>query len=311
LKIGFDIKKAHQILANSGIVGIPTETVYGLAANALDSNAILRVFEAKNRPKFDPLIMHLKGVDVLEEFVHCNEEELKIVSTLSPGPITYLFPKKENVNDLVTAGSQLVAIRIPNHPVTKSLLNSIDFPVVAPSANPFGYVSPSTAEHVIDSLGEKVDYVLDGGSCELGIESTIISFDLKNNTLKVHRLGAISLEDLSSLTGCNLVLDINNNSNPQAPGMLDKHYAPTCKLLVYDQRINVSNETVIWFGKNAPSSKNTYNLSVNGDLKEASKNLFSTLRILDNSKIKKAYVKLVPDKGLGRAINDRLRRAMA
>lgn len=313
MKLGTDIEVAADILSKGGVVAIPTETVYGLAANAFDTNAILKVFEIKNRPHFDPLIVHLPNVSSISKIAECTSEENEIINKLAPGPLTFLLKKKEAIHDIVTAGSPLVAIRIPAHPIGHELLSKLPFPLVAPSANPFGYVSPSRASHVQESLGNKVDYILDGGECEWGIESTIVSFEGsgENLSLKVHRLGSFTLETLKAQTGLSLTMQLSNNSNPQAPGMLDKHYSPGCNLIAYEAGQDLSNETLIWFGKNPPHCKHLLNLSESENVEEAAKNLFEFLRKLDRLSIQKAYVKMLPEEGLGRAINDRLGRAMA
>lgn len=311
MNIGKDIKKAAKELENSEIVAIPTETVYGLAASAFDSKAILKVFKAKNRPKFDPLIVHVKNIDELKKIAFCSPKEIEIINTFSPGALTYLLEKKDNIDDLITAGSNKVAVRIPRHKLTQELLSIINFPLVAPSANPFGYVSPSKAQHVLESLGDKVSYIIDGEDCEHGLESTIISFNTQEKVINIHRLGAITIEELEEKTGYDIRLSINNNSNPQAPGMLDKHYSPRCKLLEYKSNIDTSNSVVIWFGKDHPKNKRLYNLSEGQNFEEAAKNLFTLLRNLDKDGETEAFVKLLPNIGLGRAINDRLKRAMA
>ena len=303
-----EIKTASNILVKNGIVAIPTETVYGLAANAFSETAINKVFEAKNRPHFNPLIVHLKNLSAIKEVATISKEQLSFISQFVPGPLTILLPKKEVISDLVTAGSPKVAIRVPSHPIASQLLNSLKFPLVGPSANPFGYVSPTNANHVKSSLGAKVDYILDGGQCQHGLESTIISFE--GNVLLVHRLGSISVEDLERNSKFQVELQIKNNSNPKAPGMLDKHYSPKCELIEYTGQ-DTYKSNVLWFGANEPESKKIWNLSPNSDYLEAAKNLFLFLRQFDNEDLQSVYIKMLPEEGLGRAINDRLRRAMA
>lgn len=194
-KIGKDVELAKKILKSGRLVAIPTETVYGLAANALDQNAVSRIFEAKNRPTFDPLIIHVGGLEEFTKYTkNISKEILEIAIKFCPGPLTFLIEKQSIIPDLVTSGLPKVAIRIPNHPLSLSLLKTIDFPLAAPSANPFGYVSPTNAFHVYDQLQNKVDYILDGGQCEVGLESTIIGFE--KHKLVVYRKGGLSIESI-------------------------------------------------------------------------------------------------------------------
>jgi L-threonylcarbamoyladenylate synthase len=312
--IGSDISKAKHILERGGLVAIPTETVYGLAANAFSDSAILKVYKAKDRPSFNPLIVHVKSIDAVDEIAEMPPVLKELANHFWPGPLTLLVPKKEKISYLVTAGSDMVAIRMPNHRLTLDLLSSLTFPLVGPSANPFGYVSPTNAIHVKEGLGTKVDYILDGGQSEIGLESTIVS--LRDNTVVVHRLGAITIAQVKSLSKLEVISNIQNNSNPVAPGMLDKHYAPICKLHLYNEKsdINEPNIGLIWFGENTPKDLNEsvhlLNLSFTGSLEEAARNLFGILRQLDALKLKHAYIKTVPNRGIGMAINDRINRAI-
>jgi L-threonylcarbamoyladenylate synthase len=223
--IGTDIIQAKQLLEQGKLVAIPTETVYGLAGNALNPDAVLSIFKTKNRPSFDPLIVHTDSIEKIERWVKKIPTPLKtLASQVWPGPLTILLPKKEIIPDLVTAGLESVAIRIPNHPLTLSLLQSLDFPLAAPSANPFCYISPTQAEHVNQQLGGLIPYILDGGACQIGIESTIVAWE--NNQLHVLRLGGLSVEAIENLSQQKVQLQLNQSSNPQAPGMLKSHYAP-------------------------------------------------------------------------------------
>ena len=230
--IGTDILVAKRWLEAGKVVGIPTETVYGLAANALDPDAVLTIFRVKNRPAFDPLIVHTdtlaKVRTLLMDLPPLAE---KLARTFWPGPLTLLLPKQApelvpqgGIPDLTTSGLPRVAIRIPNHPLTLNLLALLDFPLAAPSANPFGYISPTTAQHVADQLGNQVPYILDGGPCQIGLESTIIGFD-ETGQPTVYRLGGMALEQIEAITGPLQVRD-HSSSNPAAPGMLSSHYAP-------------------------------------------------------------------------------------
>ncbi len=310
-QIGKSVFNAKKLLSNGKLVAIPTETVYGLAANAFDLGAVSSVFRAKNRPSFDPLIVHVSNLAMAEKIAIIPDELRQIVNILWPGPITILCKKKSSIDNLVTAGSDFVAIRVPNHSLTLSLLDKLSFPLVAPSANPFGYVSPTSARHVFDSLNGKVDYILNGGSCKIGLESTIISYH--NSEIIIHRLGGISALGIAALIDLPIRINIQNNSNPAAPGMLDKHYSPKVLLRIIspkNKEIVDENSALICFGSQRYSKhKYILNLSKTDNLDEAAQNIFSFLRKLDTLSINCAYAYLVPEYGLGAAINDRLKRA--
>jgi L-threonylcarbamoyladenylate synthase len=314
-EIGSNIEKAVGLLNNNKLVAIPTETVYGLAGNALSTDAVLKIFETKNRPAFDPLIIHLGSIEKIRKYVTEIPAKAEIlIRKFSPGPLTVLLPKNELIHDLVTSGSNLVAVRIPNHPITLQLLNQIEFPLAAPSANPFGYISPTTAKHVEAQLGDKISYILDGGECTVGIESTIISFE--NNTPTILRLGGLAIEEIEKEIG-KVAINEHSSSNPKAPGMLKSHYSPRKKLIIGDiekllkEHIN-ENIGVLSFNKfyYEPQIASQLQLSVNSDTAEAAKNLFAYLRELDtNEQVEIIITELLPEIGLGRAINDRLKRA--
>lgn len=309
MRIGTSIAEAKQILDLNGIVAIPTETVYGLAANALSEEAILKVFKTKNRPHFDPLIVHVANIKEAQKIAVIPDKLKLLADDLWPGPLTLLVQKKPIISDLVTSGSDLVAMRIPNHAKTQLLLETLEYPLVAPSANPFGYVSPTTARHVAKNL-PNVEYILDGGACKHGIESTIVGLD--NDTILVYRLGATTLEAIEQITKESVKLNIQNNSNPKAPGMLDKHYSPGCKLRLYnsEKMPTDSSNALIWFGDAPPRGyQKVFYLSKVESMDEAAKNLFSILRELDTQSFSAADICLVPNEGLGRAINDRISRA--
>jgi L-threonylcarbamoyladenylate synthase len=312
-KIGIDIEKAKQILQQGGLVAIPTETVYGLAANTLDETAVLKIFEAKNRPHFDPLIIHTNSTEKAKQYVSSFPDWAKqLANAFWPGALTLLLPKKDMVPDLVTSGLLQVAVRIPNHALTLQLLGSIDFPLAAPSANPFGYVSPTTAQHVAAQLQDKVDYILDGGTCEVGIESTIVGFEEGNIT--VYRLGGTAIEDIEKVVG-KVDIKTNLSSNPQAPGMLKSHYAPLKPLFIDDINTFIKkNKTkqigVISFNTTYPiEEKYLKILSPSSDLKEAAHHLFAAIRELDASDAEVIVAEKFPETFLGKAINDRLQRA--
>lgn len=309
-----EILKAAELLRNGEIGAIPTETVYGLAGNALNELAVSKIFEAKNRPFFDPLIVHIAEFSQIENYVEEIPAKAQILAqAFWPGPLTLLLKKKLIISDLVTAGSDLVAIRIPNHPISLELLKSLDFPLAAPSANLFGYVSPTEAKHVEQQLGNKISFILDGGSCEIGLESTIVGFE--NSKMVVYRVGGISLEELQRVGG-EFELNINQSSNPKAPGMLKSHYAPSKKVIFRnwgDYLSNISSESlgIIAFDSvyEFVPVENQRILSPKGDLNEAARNLFSALRSFEDSDVAFILAEEFPNEGLGRAINDRLSRA--
>jgi L-threonylcarbamoyladenylate synthase len=313
-RIDTDVTQAVALLQEGKLVAIPTETVYGLAGNALDTGAVARIFAVKNRPSFDPLIIHTDSLDKVLNFVlEIPEPAQLLAQTFWPGPLTMLLPKKDLIPDLVTAGLDTVAIRIPNHPLTLSLLARLDFPLAAPSANPFGYISPTTASHVLSQLGKKIPYILDGGPCEIGIESTIVGFEEGEAT--VYRLGGISVEDIERLIGPVKVM-LYSTSNPKAPGTLKSHYAPRKPLFTesLSQLLDkyAPEEVGLMAFQRTQSSlplQNQVVLSANGDFAEAAQHLFSALRSLDASSVRVIFAELLPEKGLGRAINDRIRRA--
>lgn len=229
-QIGQEIGRAKAFLEAGNVVGIPTETVYGLAGNALNSDAVLKIFRVKNRPQFDPLIVHTDSLAKVETFVTAIPEPARqLADACWPGPLTLLLPKRDAIPDLVTAGLPTVAVRVPNHPLTLALLRSLAFPLAAPSANPFGYISPTTAAHVADQLGDRVPYILDGGPADVGLESTIIGFE--NGQTIVFRLGGLALELIERLIGP-VSVRTHSTSNPKAPGMLSSHYAPRKPLIL-------------------------------------------------------------------------------
>lgn len=308
-----DIFQAKKFLEEGEIVGIPTETVYGLAANALNEDAVLKIFSVKNRPHFDPLIVHVGSVKEMEKYVKDIPAFAEVlIKTFMPGPLTLLLKKNETIPDLVTSGLDTVAIRIPSHPLALELLQVLDFPLAAPSANPFGYISPTTAQHVYDQLQGKIPYILNGGATSVGVESTIVGFE--GGEVIVYRLGGIAVENIENVVGKKVRLEINSSSNPVAPGSLKSHYAPR-KELVISESVNqlISNAGVIAFDKyiEGIERKNQILLSEKGDLEEAAKNLFAAMRKLDDSDVKVIVAVKFPDEGLGRAINDRLNRASA
>ena len=223
--IGHDIETARQYLEHGEVVAVPTETVYGLAGNALDEEAVLKIFTVKNRPHFDPLIVHTHSKEELLKYVEpVAAIAEKLIDAFMPGPLTLLLKKKDVIPDLVTSGYDTVAIRIPDHPLTLQLLKQLSFPLAAPSANPFGYLSPTTSQHVYHQLHSRIPYILEGGATEVGIESTILG--IEDGNLIVYRLGGLAVEEIEKLAGKVKIAHFSSLS-PRAPGnLVGKHYAP-------------------------------------------------------------------------------------
>jgi len=314
---GQDLFQAAEWLRKGELVAIPTETVYGLAANAFDAIAVSKIFAVKNRPSFNPLILHTSKIERVYQFVQHIPDKLKaLAEKFWPGPLTLLLQKKEVVPDLVTAGLPTVAVRIPGHPLTLQLLDSLQFPLAAPSANPFKYISPTTPLHVDQQLGDKIPYILDGGPCKVGIESTIVG--VEQNEIVVYRLGGIDLESLQASLNENFRIKPISSSQPSSPGMLRQHYSPNKKIIIGDPRELIKSHPALEVGILAFKNKvegvkaeHQVILSSDGNLAEAATALFAALRHLDKLPITVIFAELLPEHGLGRAINDRLKRASA
>lgn len=318
-QIGTNLEEAAAWLNRGEVIAIPTETVYGLAGNAFDLEAVTKIYKVKNRPFFNPLIVHCANLAQIKQLVtEFPDAAKRLASVFWPGPMTLLLPKRPEISDLVTAGSPLVAVRIPQHGLTHELLGMLNFPLAAPSANPFGYVSPTTAQHVANQLGDQIPYILDGGSCQIGLESTIIGFD-KPGTVTVYRLGGISVEDLMRATGYKVEIHTHENLHPIASGMLENHYAPGKRLYIGNSinqlpaELRDSRIGAIRFHTHSPElpKDHQFLLSFDGSLEQAAKNLFLALRTLDGVDFDCILAEPLPDEGLGKAINDRLRRASA
>jgi L-threonylcarbamoyladenylate synthase len=313
---GQDIGKAVDILNYGGLVAIPTETVYGLAANGLNSKAVAGIFAAKKRPSFNPLILHSDSLEKVASFTKSMDARLLLLAEkFWPGPLTLILEKKFIIPDLVTAGLNTVAVRLPRHPLTRELLHRLNYPLAAPSANPFGYVSPTTASHVENQLGEQVNYILDGGPCDIGIESTILG--IENDQVTIYRLGGISLEEVEEYVA-SYSLKPHSSSKPVSPGMLSQHYSPGKKVLIGNleflrQRFTSELPGILAYENPVSwiAPENQFILSPSGDLREAAARLFAGLRYLDKCKITVIFAELLPERDLGRAINDRLKRAAA
>jgi L-threonylcarbamoyladenylate synthase len=305
------IAAAARVLADGGLVAFPTETVYGLGADATNGEAIARLYAAKGRPRFNPLIAHVTDAEAALSVARFSDDARRLAEAFWPGPLTLVLPKADGcpVSELATAGLDSIAVRVPAHPVARDLLKAFGGPVVAPSANQSGHLSPTTAEHVRADLDGRVDLILDGGATNVGIESTIVSC-LEMPTLL--RPGGLPREDIERALG-HALLDLEqpmSDEAPLAPGMLASHYAPRTPLRLSARDVRAS-EALLAFGPNAPPALHTLNLSASGDLVEAAANLFSHLRTLDASGAHIIAVMRIPNEGLGEAINDRLARAAA
>jgi L-threonylcarbamoyladenylate synthase len=316
---GKDIEIAKKHLLNGELVAIPTETVYGLAANAMDEKAVIKIFEVKNRPTFNPLIVHCGSWATAQLYVkNVPVKAIYLAEKFTPGSLTFLLDKQDNISDLVTAGSKKVAIRIPKHPLTLALLQSLDFPLAAPSANPFGYISPTTAAHVMQNLAGKIPYILDGGPADVGLESTIIGFD-KDNRVLLYRSGGVSLEAIEEVLQEKVfIVENQHEGNPTTPGQLKSHYAPSTPL--YNGNIkemltkwkNYRMATISFSSHfDEIPTENQFILSPNRSLSEAAGKLFAALRSIDQLEVDVILAEIFPEQGLGRAINDRLKRAGA
>jgi len=308
--IATDLVEALALLKAGKLVAIPTETVYGLAANALDADAVIHIFETKNRPHFDPLIVHVADANQVKEVAtHISDDAYRLMEVLWPGPLTIVLPKHERVPHIVTSGLDTVGVRMPNHTLTLELLRALPFPLAAPSANPFGYISPTSALHVAEQLGDRIPFILDGGECTIGVESTII--DCSQETPTILRLGGTAVETIEEIIGPVKVNAISTSS-PQAPGMLHSHYAPRKPLRVgniHDLLHDYGSDVSILSFKDSFHNFRNIRLSETGDLHEAARNLFAAMRKLDADSHGVILAEFVPDYGLGRAINDRLKRA--
>jgi L-threonylcarbamoyladenylate synthase len=302
------VAEAARVLREGGLVAFPTETVYGLGASAVADAAVASIFAAKQRPRFNPLIVHVSDRAQADGHVRFNPMAERLSEAFWPGALTLVLPRRDGspLSLLTSAGLDTVALRSPAHPVARSLLRLAAVPVAAPSANRAGSVSPTTAGHVRSDLYGRVDLILDAGPCPLGIESTVIGFDGDKPVLL--RSGAIARDAIETITG---PLIEPAKGDVRAPGMLTSHYAPRARLRL-DVRDVRADEALLAFGPDVPSSSNPIcNLSPRGNLEQAAANLFAMLRQLDHSGVPTIAVMPIPDTGLGEAINDRLRRAAA
>ena len=311
-----DLTEAAAMLRNGGLVAMPTETVYGLAANALDPVAVARIFEAKQRPAFDPLIIHLPTAETA--FAHATSvpaNARRLAAAFWPGPLTLVLPRAAHIPDIVAAELPTVGLRVPAHPVARALLREVGLPLAAPSANLFGFVSPTSAAHVLDGLRDRIDAVIDGGLCEHGLESTVVAFE--GETPVILRHGAITLEQVEAQ--CGAVLEgARVLERPLAPGQLARHYATRTPLHLFRDARELpppeAHAMLIVVAGTIPASQATGNratlaLAPDGNLARAAAGLFAALRTADGSGATELRILTCSDDGLGRAINDRLQRA--
>lgn len=310
-----NISHAVHALNQGELVAIPTETVYGLAGSAFNEQAIQKIFQLKNRPTCNPLILHTHCISEVSKFVkEIPPNALKLAEAFWPGPLTLLLPKKSIIPHSVTSGSHLVAVRIPNHSVTLDLLKQLEFPLVAPSANPYTRISPTNSKMVDDYFGDALPYILDGDICSKGIESTIVGFH--ENAPVIYRQGAISVDAIEFIAGKSKVL-ATKSEKVTTPGMSPMHYAPRTSFQIVDSVSNfiVQNPTlnigVLTLGKLEINQSNTsvIHLSINGDIEEASANLYKSMYDLDGMNLDCIIIEKFPEIGIGKSLNDRIQRA--
>ena len=305
------IKEAGAVIRDGGLVAFPTETVYGLGADALNPLAVVRIFEVKNRPSFDPLIVHISELSYLEKLSSSIDRKArKLIERFWPGPLTIVVAKRDTLPDIVTAGLSTVAIRMPDHPVALNLIREAKTPISAPSANPFGYLSPTTAEQVKEQLGDKIDVILDNGKTPLGIESTVI--DLTGQLPIILRPGGVPVEEIEEIIG-DIKISKGYSKRPHSPGQFPRHYSPRTPIKVLNSRKLKTPKKAGLLAFKSPQKKLSYKivevLSSSGDLREAAANLFSSLHKLDKAGLDIIFAEPLPETGLGRAIMDRLHKA--
>ncbi|MDR1830586.1 MAG: threonylcarbamoyl-AMP synthase [Candidatus Fibromonas sp.] len=308
------LDEAAEILKKSGIVAIPTETVYGLAGNAFCETAIARIFAAKERPFFDPLIVHIAEFEELDNLAAEVPKSARLMAEkFWPGPLTMILPKKENVPNLTTGGLSAVAIRMPKKQMARDIIKLAGFALAAPSANMFQHISPTSPEHVLEQLGSRIDGIVDGGVCEVGVESTVVGFE--NEMPVIYRPGAVTSEMIAELLNSSQLQILNSQPKKTgivSPGLLQKHYSPNTPLYIELPSEVPSNSGLLAFGELPANSKDfakILNLSESGNPTEAAANLYGMLHKFDSCRLSGIYVTLLPQAGLGNAINDRLIRA--
>jgi len=315
-----NLEQAACLLRGGDLVAFPTETVYGLGANAHDGKAIAKIYQAKGRPSFNPLISHGSSLEMLRGEAEFDDRALSLADKFWPGPLTMILPRSKNckISELASAGLSTIALRVPNHKVALDLIKAVGVPIAAPSANVSGTLSPTAPHHVLSSLGGKLKIILAGGATHYGLESTVV--DLSGSDVAIIRAGAITAEDIADCLGCSVTYQLEATDKPRSPGQLLRHYAPNKRLRLRAVDIEIG-EGLLAFGqtkfmglrgggsvKDIPNDLKM-NLSESGDLLEAAANLFSYLRILDGSGASQIAVMDIPNIGIGIAINDRLKRA--
>jgi L-threonylcarbamoyladenylate synthase len=317
------LRAAGRAIAAGKLVVMPTETVYGLGADAFNPEAVARIFEAKRRPSFDPLIVHIASLHQIDRLVSCFSPTARLLAErLWPGPLTLVLPKRPELPGIVTSGLDTVAVRFPSQVLAQKIIEYSGTVVAAPSANPFGYVSPTTAQHVARSMGERVDFIVDGGACEVGLESSVL--DMTGPVPRLLRPGGMPLERIQELVG-EVLLSLSPDGVLASPGQLPSHYAPDARLFLMERKKlhsalseipNPEKTALILFNAESrdemsgiESFAKVIILSDKGDLREAASRLFALLNELDTQGLESIYAERVPDQGLGRAINDRLSRA--
>ena len=306
--IAESIDRAATVLRGGGLVAFPTETVYGLGADGTDDKAVARIYEAKGRPRFNPLILHVADKAAAERLVIFDDRADQLADRFWPGALTMVLPKRRGspISRLACAGLDTAALRCPAHPVARSILTKAGLPIAAPSANSSGRISPTTAQHVAKDLNGAVDLIIDGGPCPIGIESTIL--DLSTEDAGLLRPGGVAIADIEAVIGP-VAIALESEANPKSPGRLARHYAPSTVLRL-DAASVAPDEALLAFGPSQPGGALvTKNLSASGDLVEAAANLFAMLHELDAAGASAIAVMPIPNDGLGAAINDRLRRA--
>lgn len=313
--ISKDIQKAVDLLNRDELVAIPTETVYGLAGNIFSEIAIQKIFDTKKRPSFNPLIVHIPNIDYLPNVVASIPEKAKVLANhFWPGSMTLVLPKSEKIPNSITAGKATVAVRVPNHPTTLALLQQLNFPLAAPSANPFNSISPTKPEHVENYFKNDIQMILDGGVCKNGLESTIIGFE--NEEPVIYRLGALALEDIETVIG-KVTVKNKKEESPDAPGMLAKHYAPKTKTLLTSDVLNTIQTQlgkkigVLSFAKSYKNDAVSTEIVLSKDknLFDAASKLYDAMHELDAKQLDVIIIERMPDIGLGISMNDRLQRA--
>ncbi|MBI1345642.1 threonylcarbamoyl-AMP synthase [bacterium] len=308
-----DVALAAAVIRRGGIVAVPTETVYGLGGNALDRNAVARIFAAKQRPTFDPLIVHVPDFAAVSAVAsEISEPAERLARRFWPGPLTIVLPKQAAISELVTSGLPTVGVRVPRHPLMQELLTQSGCPIAAPSANRFGRLSPTRVEHVLDQLGDVIDLVLDGGPCTVGVESTIVK--IEGETATVLRPGGLSIDELQTVIPDVRLATTESPTAPEAPGMLPQHYAPRTEIVIAEGELPRPPSGIRWgLLTLTPCHAAGYAvhrvLSDEGDLIVAAARFFETLHELDRSSLQRIVAVPFPNTGLGIALNDRLRRA--